>query len=73
MDHVSCISGGPGSYACSYVRTLPGNAGTCGVAILRWTPNAASTFTVQTAGRVALAPAQCGPVTKVLHALGSSG
>ncbi len=73
MEHVSCLAGGDGSYACSYVRTQPGNAGTCGVAILRWTPNGASTFTVQTAGRVALAPEQCGPVTKVLHVLGTSG
>jgi hypothetical protein len=73
IEHVSCISGGRGSYACSYVRTVPGNGGVCAVALLRWTPHSASTFTVQTSGRVALAPGRCGPVTRVLHALGTSG
>jgi hypothetical protein len=73
ISHVSCISGGPGSYACSYVRTVPGKGVTCALAILRWTPSGASTFTVQTAGRVALPPRRCGPVAKVLHVLGTSG
>jgi hypothetical protein len=73
IDHVSCISAAPGSYACSYVRTIPGNGGVCAVAILRWTPQSTDTYTVQTSGRVALAPGDCGPVKKVLHVLGTSG
>jgi hypothetical protein len=73
IDHVSCVSAAPGSYACSYVRTIPGNGGICAVALLRWTPKSMDTYTVQTSGRVALAPEQCGPVRKVLHVLGTSG
>jgi hypothetical protein len=69
---VSCLQGDPGSYVCSYVRTVPPSAGVCAVAMLKWTPDATSTYTVQTAGRVSLTPAACGPVTKVLHALGTS-
>jgi len=71
LGHVSCIQGSPRSYACSYVR-IRSSASTCAVAILRWTPKGSSTFTVQTSGRVALTPEQCGPVTKVLHVLGTS-
>jgi hypothetical protein len=73
IAQVSCIAGGRGSYACSYVRTIPGNGGICAVAILEWTPDAASTYTVKTSGRVSLPAARCGPVTKVLHVLGTSG
>ena len=73
IDHVSCIQGGPDSYACSYVRTVPSRGNSCAVAILRWTPNPSSTYTVQKAGRVRLAPEACGPVTRVLHVLGTSG
>jgi hypothetical protein len=73
IAQVSCVSAAPGSYACSYVRTIPGNGGICAVALLRWTPESADTYTVQTSGRVALAPAACGPVRKVLHVLGTSG
>jgi hypothetical protein len=73
IGHASCVSGGPGSYACSYVRIVPPGSGVCAVALLRWTPNKASTYTVTTAGRVALPANECGPVTKVLHVLGTSG
>jgi hypothetical protein len=72
IEHVSCISGSPGSYACSYVRSTPSRPGICSVAILNWTPDGDSTYTVMTAGRVALSAAACGPVTKVLHVLGTS-
>jgi len=73
IGHVSCIQGSPSSYACSYVRIVPAKGSSCAVAILRWTPHADSTFSVQTSGRVDLAPAECGPVRKVLHVLGTSG
>ena len=73
IAHVSCLQGGPRSYACSFVRTARAKSSSCAVAILSWTPARASTFTVQTAGRVALAPSECGPVAKVLHVLGTSG
>jgi len=73
IDRVSCVSAAPGSYACSYVRTIPGNGGVCAVALLEWTPESQDTYTVQTSGRVALSPARCGPVRKVLHVLGTSG
>lgn len=73
IGRTSCVSGSPGSYACSYVRIVPPDRGVCAVALLRWTPNAASTYTVTTAGRVALPAEECGPVTKVLHVLGTSG
>ena len=73
IEHVSCLQGSPASYACSYVRTVPARGSACAVAILSWTPHGASTFTVQTAGRVALPPGDCGPVRRVLHVLGTSG
>jgi hypothetical protein len=41
--------------------------------MLKWTPeDMARTYTVQSSGRVALMAAECGPVTKVLHVLGTS-
>jgi hypothetical protein len=55
------------------VRSVPGKNRDCAVAILNWTPHGDSTYTVQTAGKVALAPEECGPVKKVLHVLGTSG
>jgi hypothetical protein len=73
IGHVSCLQGSPASYACSYVRIESVKGSSCALAILRWTPHADSTFTVQTSGRVALAPSECGPVRKVLHVLGTSG
>jgi hypothetical protein len=73
IANASCLEGSPGSYACSFVRIVPGRVRDCAVAILKWTPRGDSTYTVQTAGRVALAPEQCGPVKKVLHVLGTSG
>jgi hypothetical protein len=69
----SCLEGSPGSYACSFVRTVRGRNSDCAVAILAWTPHGDSTYTVKTAGKVALAPKECGPVKKVLHVLGTSG
>lgn len=73
IGQVSCIAGGPGSYVCSYVRA-GANSAVCAVAMLAWTPqNLSGMFTVQSSGRVALAAAECGPVTKVLHVLGTSG
>jgi hypothetical protein len=74
IAHASCVEGSPGSYACSFVRTEPGKkARTCAVAVLSWTPGGDSTYTVVTAGRVALEPGECGPVKKVLHVLGTTG
>jgi hypothetical protein len=60
IAHASCVQGSPGSYACSFVRREPGRAGTCAVAILSWTPDGDSTYTVVTAGRVALEPGEWG-------------
>jgi hypothetical protein len=40
--------------------------------MLKWAPDGDSTYMVQTAGRVALAPSQCEPVTKVMHVLANS-
>ena len=73
LGHMSCISASPGSYACSYVRIVPPHGRVCALAVLEWTPDKASTYTVKTAGRVALPPEKCRPVTKVLHVLGTSG
>jgi hypothetical protein len=73
VANASCLQGSPGSYACSFVRAVPGKGLDCALAILKWTPHGDSTYTVQTAGRVALAPEQCGPVKKVLHVLGTGG
>jgi hypothetical protein len=69
----SCLEGSPGSYACSFVRNVLGKGRDCAMAILAWTPHGDSTYTVKTAGKVALAPEQCGPVKKVLHVIGTSG
>jgi hypothetical protein len=71
IGHVSCVEGSRASYACSFVRSRPGRGSSC--AILRWTQNPFSAFVVQRAGRVAPPPAECGPVTNVLHVLGTSG
>ena len=73
IGQVSCVEGDSGSYACSYVRPGPGSA-VCALAMLKWTPQDLSgAYTVQSSGRVGLSPADCGPVTKVLHVLGTSG
>ena len=72
IGNASCVQGDPGSYACSFVRFAPPKPSVCAVAILKWTPGGDSTYTVQTTGRVPLAPGQCGPVKKVLHVLGTS-
>jgi len=72
IGKASCVEGDPGNYACSYVRGASPNARVCAIAMLRWTPKGASTYTVLQSGRVDLAPAECGPVTKVLHVLGTS-
>jgi len=72
IGKASCVEGDPGSYVCSYLRVSPASAGVCAVAMLKWTPNGQSTYTVLNSGRVDLAPGDCGPVTKVLHVLGTS-
>ena len=73
IGQISCLEGDPGSYVCSYVRAGAGSA-VCAVAMLKWTPFERSrTYTVQTSGRVPLAPSRCGPVQQVLHALGTAG
>jgi len=72
IGKASCVQGDPGSYACSFVRAAPPKPSVCAVAILKWTPGSLSTYSVQTTGRVPLAPSQCGPVQKVLHVLGNS-
>ena len=73
IGNASCVQGNPGSYVCSFVRTVPPKPAVCAVAMLKWTPTGTSTYTVEQAGRVALPAAQCGPVQKVLHVLGTSG
>jgi hypothetical protein len=73
IAHASCVAGGDGTYACSYVQIVPPKTGACALAVLEWTPNTTSTYTVKTAGRVPLPPEECRPVTKVLHVLGTSG
>ena len=70
ISRVSCVEGSTGSYVCSFARP---QADACAVAMLKWTPDRPSMFTVQAAGRVLLAAEECGPVTEVLHALGASG
>lgn len=73
IGQVSCLQGDPGSYVCSYVRA-GADSPVCAVAMLKWTPQDLSrTYSVQASGRVALAAAECGPVKKVLHVLGTSG
>ena len=72
IGQVSCLQGAPGSYVCSYVRAA-GESAVCAVAMLKWTPEDLSrTYIVQTSGRVSLSPAECGPVKRVLHVLGTS-
>ena len=72
IGKASCVEGDPGSYVCSYVRGVSPGDRVCAVAMLKWTPNGESTYTVLQSGRVDLAPGDCGPVTKVLHVLGTS-
>lgn len=73
IGQVSCLEGDPGSYVCSYVRA-GANSAVCAVAMLKWTPlDLSRSYAVQSSGRVSLAAAECGPVTKVLHVLGTSG
>jgi hypothetical protein len=73
IGQVSCLEGDPGSYVCSYVRAGSDSA-VCAVAMLKWTPlDMSRAYTVQSSGRVSLSAAECGPVKKVLHVLGTSG
>jgi len=74
ISKASCLRGAPGSYACSYVRKAPGKTADCAVALIRRTRQAGLVkLTVHAAGKVSLPPSRCGPVTKVLHALGATG
>lgn len=60
-----CVQGSVGRYMCSFVRKHPGGARECHVMQARWTPDAASSFTVTLAGRAA----RCGSLREALLSL----
>ena len=61
-----CVEGAPGRYMCSYTATKPRGLRECFLMQARWTPGAASTFTVTLAGRTA----GCGSVREAIRSLG---
>ncbi len=67
VTRVSCLSGGKGDYACSYV--IRGNPKfECHLALVH--KNLDGEVTVQHAGRVNLSVVGCGPVRKVFQVVG---
>jgi hypothetical protein len=60
-----CVQASPGHYMCSYRIARRGRASECHVMQARWTPDAASTFTITLAGRTA----RCGSLREALHSL----
>lgn len=53
LGRADCVQAAPGRYMCSYASRTPGQAAECHLLQARWTPEAASTFTVTLSGRVA--------------------
>ena len=68
FTRLSCVTGGPGSWACSYVlrRLRP----SCRLAFVTRLPS--GEVTVQQAGRVPVNAADCFPVERVLKVIGRS-
>jgi hypothetical protein len=65
LGRAHCVQASPGHYMCSYESQAPGQAAQCHVVQARWTPNAASTFTVTLSGRAA----RCGSLRAALRSL----
>jgi hypothetical protein len=53
IRRVHCVPGSPGDYMCSYVVVRSGAQSECHLIQARWTPDAASTYTVTLSGRTA--------------------
>ena len=51
LAQADCVQASAGHYMCSYAMVRPGNPVECHVMQARWTPAAASTFTIDLAGR----------------------
>lgn len=60
-----CIQASAGRYMCSFASVTPGGPRTCHVMQARWTPHAASSFTVTLAGRAL----RCGSLREALRSL----
>ena len=65
IAQADCVQAAPGRYMCSYAAQKPGAPKTCHVMQARWTPDAASTFTVTLAGRTK----ECGSLRQALSSL----
>lgn len=65
VERASCVEPVPGRYMCSYALRGPSGAGSCHLIQARWTPAAASLFTVTLAGRVP----SCANLSDALHSL----
>jgi hypothetical protein len=65
ISRADCVQASPGRYMCSYVVEQPGEPRACHLMQARWTPHAASTFTVTLAGRTG----RCGSLSEALETL----
>jgi hypothetical protein len=65
IGNVDCVQASRGHYMCSYSAKRPGAPAECHIMQARWTPNAASTITVDLAGRAA----RCGTLREALRSL----
>ena len=60
-----CVQASRGHYMCAYAAKRPGAERECHVMQARWTPNLASTITIDLAGRAA----RCGTLREALRSL----
>jgi hypothetical protein len=65
FTNADCVKASPGHYMCSYAITRPNRASECHLMQARWTPEAASSFTVTLSGRVT----RCGSLREALRSL----
>jgi hypothetical protein len=65
FSRADCVSPARGRYMCSYATTNAGQREQCHIMQAKWTPNAASTFTITLSGRTA----RCGSLREALRSL----
>jgi hypothetical protein len=66
ITHTHCVQAVRGRYMCSYAIVRAHGASECHLIQARWTPHAASTFTVTLSGRVG----RCGSLREALDSMG---
>jgi hypothetical protein len=66
LTHTHCVQAARGNYMCSFAVVHGDGSSECHLIQARWTPDAASTFTVTLSGRVS----RCGSLREAVHSLG---